>query len=181
MKYSRLQNHYKNFSIPQLKKKFGFANDFQIPKILKICVNVSIKDAVTNPKSIEKIYDEIMLITGQKPVITSARKSISAFKLREGMKIGCKVTLRKKIMYEFLDRLVTIALPRVRDFNGFSSKQFDGNGNFSLGIKEQIIFPEIDYNKVDKIRGMNIVINTSSCKDKEAKFLLETFNIPFNN
>jgi large subunit ribosomal protein L5 len=165
----------------ELKDNFKFKNDMQIPKLKKIVVNVSAKEAVGDSKVIDKVYEELMLITGQKPVVTKAKKSIATFKLREGMKIGCKVTLRKKIMYEFLDRLVNIALPRVRDFRGFNAKQFDGKGNFSLGIEEQIVFPEIDYNKIDKIRGMNVVIVTSTNKNDEAKFLLKTFNMPFFN
>jgi len=181
MSNSRLENHYNTISKKELEKEFGFKNDMSLPKLKKISVNVSIKEAITDSKAIDKVYDEIMAITGQKPLITYAKKSIAAFKLRQGMRIGCKVTLRKTMMYEFLDRLINIALPRVRDFKGLSSKQFDGNGNFSLGIKEQIIFPEIDYNKVAKIRGMNIVIVTSTNKNEEAKFLLKTFNLPFYN
>ena len=178
---SRLEKHYNKVSAPQLKKHFNFKNDMQVPRLKKISINVSIKDAVNDSKAIDKIYEEIMAISGQKPAITKAKKSIAGFKLREGMKIGCKVTLRKTMMYEFLDRLINIALPRVRDFKGLSAKQFDGNGNFCLGIKEQIVFPEIDYNKVDKIRGMNIVIVTSTNNNEEAKFLLKTFNLPFYN
>jgi large subunit ribosomal protein L5 len=181
MANSRLEKHYSTVSKKELKEHFKFKNDMQIPRLKKISINVSVKDAVTDSKVIDKVYDEIMAITGQKPVITKAKKSIATFKLREGMKIGCKVTLRKTIMYEFLDRLINIALPRVRDFKGLSSKQFDGNGNFSLGIKEQIVFPEVDYNKIDKIRGMNIIIVTSTNSNEEAKFLLKTFNLPFYN
>lgn len=181
MTNSRLEKHYNTVSRKELKKHFSFKNDMQIPKLKKISINVSVKEAITDSKVMDKVYDEIMAITGQKPLITKAKKSIAAFKLREGMKIGCKVTLRKSIMYEFLDRLVNIALPRVRDFKGLSSKQFDSSGNFSLGIKEQIVFPEVDYNKIDKIRGMNIVIVTSTNNNEEAKFLLKTFNLPFYN
>ncbi|WPX96770.1 50S ribosomal protein L5 [Candidatus Bandiella euplotis] len=181
MNKARLHEHYDKVSVKLLQEKFNFQNLFQIPKLEKIIVNVSVKDAVSDTKVIDKVFDDLMLITGQKPVVTKAKKSIAGFKLRQGMKIGCKVTLRKRMMYEFLDRLVNIALPRVRDFKGLSSKQFDGRGNFSLGIKEQIVFPEIDYNKVDKIRGMNIVIVTSTDLNEEAKFLLETFNVPFFN
>lgn len=181
MTSSRLEKHYKEVSRKQLKEHFKFKNDMQVPKLEKISINVSVKEATTDSKVIDKVYDEVMAITGQRPLVTKAKKSIAAFKLREGMKIGCKVTLRKTMMYEFLDRLITIALPRVRDFKGFSSKQFDGNGNFSLGIKEQIVFPEVDYNKIDKIRGMNIVIITSTNSNEEAKFLLKTFNLPFYN
>jgi large subunit ribosomal protein L5 len=181
MTNARLEKHYIEVSTQKLQNHFGFKNKMQIPKLKKISVNVSAKEAITDSKVMQKVFDEMMSITGQKPLITKAKKSIAAFKLREGIEIGCKVTLRKTIMYEFLDRLVNIALPRVRDFKGLNSKQFDGHGNFSLGIKEQIIFPEIDYNKIDKIRGMNIVIVTSTNSDEEAKFLLETFNLPFLN
>lgn len=178
---SRLEKHYNTVSTTQLKKHFDFKNDMKVPKLKKISINISVKDAVNDSKAIDKIFEELMVISGQKPVITKAKKSIAGFKLREGMKIGCKVTLRKTMMYEFLDRLINIALPRVRDFKGLSVKQFDGNGNFCLGIKEQIVFPEIDYNKIDKIRGMNIVIVTSTNSNEEAKFLLKTFNLPFYN
>lgn len=178
---SRLERYYKEHSVSKLKQQFGFKNDMQVPRLVKISVNTSSKEYVNNPKAIDKAYEEINLITGQKPVITMAKKSIAAFKLRKGMKLGCKVTLRKTIMYEFLDRLINIALPRVRDFNGLSAKQFDGNGNFCLGIKEQIIFPEIEYNSIDKIRGMNITIITSTRDNMEAKSLLQTFNLPFFN
>jgi len=181
MTSSRLETHYKHFSRKELKDRFSFKNDMQIPKLKKISVNVSTRDAIVDPKIIDKICHEIMAITGQKPVITKAKKSIAAFKLRKGMSIGCKVTLRRTVMYEFLDRLINIALPRVRDFKGLSTRQFDGKGNFSLGIKEQIIFPEIDYNNISKIRGMNVVIVTSARNDEESKFLLKTFNLPFYN
>lgn len=181
MKNARLQKHYMNFSRIELKKKFNFRNDMRIPKIEKISINVSTKNAIVDSKILHTVYNEITSITGQKPVVTRAKKSIAAFKLRKGVQIGYKVTLRRTLMYEFLDRLVNIALPRVRDFKGLNSKQFDGNGNFSLGIKEQIIFPEIDYNTTFGIRGMNIVIVTSAFNDIEAKFLLETFNLPFYN
>lgn len=178
---ARLEKHYHMVGKKQLQNHFCFKNVMQVPKIIKISINVSVKDAVADSKVINKISGEIMQITGQTPVVTRAKKSISGFKLRQGMKIGCKVTLRKRLMYEFLDRLVNIALPRVRDFKGLNANQFDGNGNFSLGIREQIIFPEIDYNAVDKIRGMNIVIVTSAKNNDEAKYLLKTFNLPFYN
>ena len=181
MNKPRLEEHYIKTGKKKIKKQFGFKNDLQVPKLEKIVVSVCTKEAVGDSKVIEKACEDLMVITGQKPVITKAKKSIAGFKLREGMKIGCKVTLRRKIMYEFLDRLINIALPRVRDFKGLNSRQFDGRGNFSLGIKEQIIFPEVDYNKVDKIRGMNIVIVTSTLVNEEARFLLETFNLPFLN
>lgn len=178
---ARLEIHYHKTGKKQLQEHFRFKNVMQIPKIQKISINVSVKDAITDSKIIDKVYSDIMNITGQKPLITRAKKSIAGFKLRQGTKIGCKVTLRKTIMYEFLDRLVNVALPRVRDFKGLNAQQFDGNGNFALGIKEQIIFPEIDYNKIDKIRGMNIVIVTSTKNNNEAKYLLKTFNLPFYN
>lgn len=181
MNKPRLEEHYIKTGKKKIKKHFGFKNDLQVPKLEKIVVSICTKEAVGDSKVIEKACDDLMVITGQKPVITKAKKSIAGFKLREGMKIGCKVTLRRKIMYEFLDRLINIALPRVRDFKGLNSRQFDGKGNFSLGIKEQIIFPEVDYNKIDKIRGMNIVIVTSTLVNEEARFLLETFNMPFLN
>jgi large subunit ribosomal protein L5 len=181
MSISRLEKHYKIFSTKQLRDFFQFKNEMEIPKLKKISVNMSSKEVLDNSKIIEKIYEDLMLITGQKPAITKAKKSIAGFKLRKNISIGCKVTLRRTIMYEFLDRLINIALPRVRDFRGLSSKQFDGNGNFALGIKEKIVFPEIDYNKIDKIRGMDIVIVTSTNCNKKAKFLLQTFNLPFND
>ena len=181
MSKSRLEQYYIQAGKKKIKKQFGFKNDLQIPKLKKIIVSICTKEAVGDSKIIDKACEDLMIITGQKPIVTKAKKSIAGFKLREGMKIGCKVTLRRTMMYEFLDRLINIALPRVRDFKSLSSRQFDGRGNFSLGIKEQIVFPEIDYNKVDKIRGMNIVIVTSTMVNKEAKFLLETFNMPFLN
>jgi large subunit ribosomal protein L5 len=181
MNHARLEKYYKDFSVKQLQSQFKFRNPMQIPKLRKIVINVSSKEAIIDSKVIDKIYEDLMVITGQRPLIIRAKKSIAAFKLRQGMKISCKVTLRKKIMYEFLDRLINIALPRARDFKGLSSKQFDGNGNFALGLKEHIIFPEIDYNKIDRIRGMDIVIVTSTRSNEEAKFLLKTFNLPFNN
>lgn len=182
MKYrARLEDEYNKKLKPRIKKDLKILNDLRVPKLEKIVVNICSKDAVGDSKVIDKVFDDLMTITGQKPIITKAKKSIATFKLREGMKIGCKVTLRKNIMYEFLDRLINIALPRMRDFKGLSIKQFDGNGNFSLGIKEQIIFPEIDYNKVDKIRGMNIVMVTSTKSDHEAGVLLKSFNLPFLN
>ena len=181
MNKPRLEEHYIKAGKKQMKKQFGFKNDLQIPRLEKIVVSICAKEAVGDSKVIDKACDDLMVVTGQKPVITRAKKSIAGFKLRKGMKIGCKVTLRRKMMYEFLDRLINIALPRVRDFKGLSSRQFDGRGNFSLGVKEQIIFPEVDYNKIDKIRGMNIVIITSTIINEEAKFLLQTFNMPFLN
>ena len=162
-----------------LVEKFGYQNKHEIPKLTKIVLNMGIGDAVTDKKKLTNAMEELALIAGQKPVMTKARKSIATFKLREGMPIGCKVTLRSDRMYEFLERLVNMALPRVRDFHGISGKNFDGRGNFAFGIKEQIIFPEINYDKVENIRGMDICICTSAKTDEEAKALLTGFNLPY--
>ncbi|MBL6958907.1 MAG: 50S ribosomal protein L5 [Rhodospirillales bacterium] len=175
----RLLEQYNAEIKPALIKKFGYENPMQVPKVEKIIVNMGVGEASQDKKKIEGAVDDMTRITGQKPVITKAKKSIAAFKLREGMLVGCKVTLRRQQMYEFLDRLVNVALPRVRDFRGLSVKSFDGAGNFALGLKEQIVFPEIDYDRVDKIRGMNIVICTSAKTDDEARELLRGFNMPF--
>ena len=176
---TRLQNIYKEKIAEALKKRFGFENVFQIPKLDKIVVNIGVGEAVQNPKALEAAVADLQQVTGQKPVIRKARKSISNFKLREGMEIGCSVTMRSHRMYEFFDRLISITLPRVRDFRGLSDKSFDGRGNYTFGIKEQIIFPEIDYDKVDKIRGMNITICTTANTDEEAFELLKEFGFPF--
>ncbi|RZI45570.1 50S ribosomal protein L5 [Rickettsiales endosymbiont of Peranema trichophorum] len=176
---SRLQERYEKQIRDKLKAQYSYANVFEIPRLVKIVVSQGIKEAVQNPKIIEKAATELLQITGQKPVVQKAKKSIATFKLRRGMEIGLKVTLRRHMMYEFLDRLVNIALPRVRDFRGLSPKQFDGMGNYSLGLKEQLVFPEIDYDKVDKVLGMNITIVTTAKTDAEAKTLLETFDLPF--
>ena len=176
---ARLIDHYNSVVKKSLAKEFNYKNEMEIPRIEKIVINMGVGEAVADKKKIDIAVNELTAIAGQKPVVNNARKSIATFKLREGMPIGCKVTLRRQKMYEFLDRLVTVALPRVRDFRGISGKNFDGRGNFSMGIKEQIIFPEIDYDKVDKIRGMNIVICTTAKTDKEAKALLSHFNVPF--
>ncbi len=178
---ARLKVHYLEVSRLQLMNKYNYSNPMQIPSIEKIVVSMGVKEGISDSKVIEKASSELMLITGQKPIITKAKKSIAGFKLREGSPLGCKVTLRKTIMYEFLDRMINIALPRVRDFKGCKASQFDGCGNFALGLKEQIVFPEISYDKVDKIRGMNIVIVTTANSDVEAKSLLETFQMPFLN
>lgn len=161
-----------------LVEKFGYQNKHEIPKLTKIVLNVGVGDAVTDKKKLTNAMDELTLIAGQKPVMTKARKSIATFKLREGMPIGCKVTLRSDRMYEFLERLVNMALPRVRDFHGISGKNFDGRGNFAFGIKEQIIFPEINYDKVENVRGLDVVICTTAKSDEEAKALLTGFNLP---
>ncbi len=162
-----------------MKSEFNYSNDFEVPRIEKIVINMGVGEAVANFKKIQLAVAELTAISGQKPVVTKSSKSIAQFKLREGMAIGCKVTLRRDRMYEFLDRLVTIALPRVRDFRGISGKSFDGRGNYAMGVKEQIIFPEIDYDKIDQIRGMDIIIVTSAKTDKEAKALLKGFDMPF--
>ena len=176
---TRLVEHYNNVVKKELIKEFGYKNELEIPRIQKIVINMGVGEAVADKKKIDIALNELTAIAGQKPVVSHARKSIATFKLREGMPIGCKVTLRRQKMYEFLDRLVNIALPRVRDFRGIIGNNFDGKGNFSMGIKEQIIFPEINYDKVEKIRGMNVVICTTAKTDKEAKALLTAFNVPF--
>ena len=176
---SRLSEEFKKNIKPKLIDKFKFKNQHQVPKIKKIVLNMGIGEAKEDEKILNKAQEELSLIAGQKAIITSAKKAISAFKIRAGMKIGVRATLRNKVMYEFLDRLINIALPQIRDFRGLNPKSFDGNGNLSLGIKEQIIFPEITYDKVDKIRGLDITICTSTNNDKEALELLQAFNLPF--
>ena len=178
---TRLLNVYNKEILSSLLKEFEYTNQLQVPKLEKIVLNFCIgQDAVQDSKKILAVAEDLALISGQKPVITKAKKSIAGFKLREGVSIGTKVTLRKNKMYEFLDRLINIALPRVRDFRGLSSRSFDGNGNYALGIKEHIIFPEINYDRVDKVRGFDIIICTSAKTDKEAKSLLKAFNFPFS-
>jgi large subunit ribosomal protein L5 len=176
---SRLQEKYINEVVPALMDKFGYDNVMQAPKIEKVVLNMGVGEARDNPKALESAVNEMITISGQKPVITKAKKSVSNFKLREGMSVGCKVTLRGTKMYYFLDKLMNIALPRVRDFRGVQGKSFDGRGNYALGIKEQLIFPEIDYDKVDKIRGMDIVITTTADTDEEARELLKLMGMPF--
>ncbi|MDD0854496.1 50S ribosomal protein L5 [Halobacteriovorax sp. GB3] len=176
---SRLKTEYKNKIAPALQEKFGLKNVHQIPKLEKIVVNCCTKDAVTNAKVVESIVKDLAAITGQKPVVARARKSIASFKVREGMALGASVTLRGEKMYEFLDRLVNITLPRVRDFRGVSDKGFDGRGNYTLGLKEQIIFPEINYDQIDKVRGMGISIVTSAKNNEEGRELLSQFGMPF--
>ncbi|MBQ7751550.1 MAG: 50S ribosomal protein L5 [Clostridia bacterium] len=176
---SRMQEKYKNEVAPALMEKFGYKSPMQIPKLEKIVVNIGMSDAKENPKVIEAAMNDLSLITGQKPVITKARKSVANFKLREGMNIGCKVTLRADKMYDFIDRLFSVALPRVRDFKGINPNSFDGRGNYSLGVKEQLIFPEIDYDKIDKIRGMDIIVVTTAKTDEEARELLSLMGAPF--
>ena len=176
---SRMQEMYKAKVAPALMEKFSYKSTMQIPKLEKIVVNIGMSDAKDNPKVIDAAMNDLALITGQKPVVTKARKSVANFKLREGMSIGCKVTLRGEKMYEFLDRLFNVALPRVRDFRGINPNSFDGRGNYSLGVKEQLIFPEIDYDKIDKIRGMDIIVVTTAKTDEEARELLSLMGAPF--
>jgi large subunit ribosomal protein L5 len=176
---SRLKQYYEESVIPALIDRFKYKNMMQVPVVKKIVVNMGLGEAIQNPKVLDNAQEEIALITGQRPVVRKARKSIASFKLREGMSIGCKVTLRKENMYHFLDKLINVALPRVRDFRGVNPKGFDGRGNFSMGIKEQIIFPEIDYDMIDKIRGMNITVVTSAHTDEEARELLGHLGMPF--
>lgn len=176
---SRLKAYYAEAVVPALLERFKYRNRMEVPTLTKIVVNVGLGEAIQNPKALEGAQQEMSAITGQKPVVRKARKSIASFKLREGMSIGCKVTLRRDAMFHFLDKLVNIALPRVRDFRGVSPKGFDGRGNFSMGIKEQIIFPEIDYDKIEKIRGMNITVVTSARTDEEARELLGFLGMPF--
>lgn len=174
-----LKEYYEKECIPALMKEFSYTNIMQVPKIEKIVLNMGLGEAVQNPKIVDSAVEELSLIAGQRAVITRAKKSIAGFKLRQGMPIGCRVTLRKDRMFDFLAKLVHIALPRVRDFRGVSKKAFDGRGNYALGLKEHIIFPEIDYDKIDKIRGLNIVIGTTAKTDRESRFLLEQLGVPF--
>jgi len=175
---ARLQDTYKKEIVARLMEQFGYKNIMQVPKIEKITLNMGVGEAVADKKVIEKAVGDMTAIAGQKPVVTKARKSVATFKIRTGYPVGCKVTLRREKMYEFLDRLVTIACPRIRDFRGFSPKGFDGQGNYSVGVREQIIFPEIDYDKVDAVRGMDITITTSAKTDAEGRALLKAFNFP---
>ena len=177
----RMKTHYRETARAALKEEFNYKNDMQIPRLDKIVLNMGVGEAVADSKKIKAAHDDLMLIAGQKPVINIARKSIAGFKLRDGMAIGCKVTLRGDRMYDFIDRLATVAMPRIRDFRGLSAKSFDGHGNFAMGIKEHIVFPEIDYDKVDEILGMDVVICTTAPTDAEAKALLKHFNMPFNS
>jgi large subunit ribosomal protein L5 len=176
---ARLREHYQKTVIPALMKEFGYKNVMEVPKLEKITVNIGLGEATQNPKLMDGAVQELAQITGQKPVVTKARKSVAAFKLREGMSIGCMVTLRGDRMYEFLDRLMNISLPRVRDFRGVSTRSFDGRGNYTLGIRDQFIFPEISYEKVEKVKGMNICITTTAKTDAEALALLKHLGMPF--
>ncbi|XVN42710.1 MAG: 50S ribosomal protein L5 [Candidatus Rickettsia vulgarisii] len=177
----RFKELYNKEIVPSLQEKFAYKNKHQMPRIEKIVINMGVGKAVADSKVINNAINDLTLISGQKPLTIDAKKSIATFKLREGMKIGCKVTLRKDRMYDFLERLVIVALPRIKEFRGFSSKSFDGRGNFTFGVKEQIVFPEINYDKIDVIRGMDITIVTSAKTNKEGKFLLSGFNLPFYN
>ena len=178
---TRLVEHYSKKVVPELMKKFGYTNPMQVPRITKITLNMGVGEAMADKKVIENAVSDMQKICGQKPLITLARKSIANFKVRENWPIGCKVTLRRARMYEFLDRFISIAVPRIRDFRGLSARSFDGQGNYSLGIKEQIIFPEIDFDKIDAIRGMDITITTSAKTDEEARALLAAFNFPIRS
>lgn len=177
----RMKIRYKSEIRKSLRETFGYTNEMQIPRLEKIVINMGVGEATADSKKLKSAMEALTMIAGQKPVATKARKSIAAFKLREGMLIGCKVTLRKDQMYEFLDRLVTIALPRVKDFRGLNGKSFDGNGNYAMGIKEHIVFPEIDYDSIDQVWGMDIVVCTSARTNDEAKALLKEFDFPFRN
>ncbi len=176
---SRLQEEYKSKLAPQIMEKLGLSNPMEVPRITKITLNMGVGAAVQDKKVMERAMGDMEKIAGQKPVVRKARKSVAAFKIRDGWPIGCKVTLRRERMYEFVDRLVNIAIPRVRDFRGLNPKSFDGRGNFNVGVREQIIFPEVDYDEIDVIRGMNITITTSAKNNEEGKALLEAFNFPF--
>ena len=174
----RLETHYKDTIVPALFERFGYSSKMQVPRIEKITLNIGLGEALTDKNILETASKDLAVIAGQKPIVTKARKSVAAFKVREGWSIGCKVTLRRKRMYEFLDRLISVAIPRVRDFRGLSAKSFDGRGNFSLGFREQIVFPEIDYDKVDAFRGLNVTLTTSARTDEEAEALLREFRFP---
>ena len=178
---ARLQKHYRETVAPELMKKFGYKSPMQVPRITKVTLNMGVGEAVADRKVMDSAVADLSKIAGQKPVITKARKAIAGFKIREGQPIGAMVTLRGVRMYEFIDRLVTVALPRVRDFRGISGRSFDGRGNYNIGVKEQIIFPEIEYDKVDMLRGLNISITTTAKTDEEAKALLQAFRFPFKN
>lgn len=176
---ARLQEHYRDAVVPSLRERFGYQNIMEVPRITKVTLNMGVGEAVGDKKVMDNALNDLTLISGQKPVVTLARKSIAGFKIREGWPIGCKVTLRRDRMYEFLDRLISVAIPRIRDFRGFSARSFDGRGNYSLGVREQIIFPEIDYDKIDRLRGLDITITTTARSNEEGQALLGAFNFPF--
>ena len=176
---TRLQDHYKEQVVPQLMEKFGYSTVMQVPRIEKITLNMGVGEAVGDKKVMEFAVGDMEKIAGQKAIVNKAKKSVAGFKIREGWPIGCKVTLRRERMFEFLDRLINIAIPRIRDFRGLSAKSFDGRGNYSMGVKEQIIFPEVEYDKIDALRGLDITITTSAANDEECRALLDGFNFPF--
>lgn len=176
---SRLLDHYRHTVVGQLQQQFGYNSVMQVPRLVKVTLNMGVGEAIGDKKILDHAVDDLKRISGQKPIVTKARKSVAAFKIREGWPIGCKVTLRRERMFEFLDRLINIAVPRTRDFRGFSPKAFDGRGNYSLGVKEQIIFPEIDYDKIDTIRGLDVTITTTAKTDEEGRALLGAFSFPF--
>ena len=178
---SRLQTMYRDQLAGELKERFGYKSAMQVPRIQKITINMGVGEAIADKKVLEHAVSDLRALSGQQPIVTHARISVAAFKVREGWPVGCKVTLRRERMYEFLDRLINVAIPRIRDFRGMSAKAFDGRGNYSLGLKEQIVFPEIDYDKIDALRGMDITITTSAKTDAEARALLEAFKFPFRN
>jgi large subunit ribosomal protein L5 len=176
---ARLQQYYKETVVPQLKQQLGIDNPMEIPRITKITLNMGVGEAVNDKKIIQKAVDDMTLIAGQKAIITLSKKSVASFKIRDGYPIGCKVTLRRERMYEFLDRLISIAIPRIRDFRGLNGKAFDGRGNYNMGVQEQIVFPEVDYDSVDSVRGMDISITTTAMTDEQGRALLDAFNFPF--
>lgn len=176
---ARLQNFYKETVVPQLMEEFSYTNPMEVPRVTKVTLNMGVGEAATDKKIMDRAVGDMKAIAGQQPVVTLSRKSVASFKIRDGWPVGCKVTLRRDRMYEFLDRLVNVAIPRIRDFRGLSRKSFDGRGNYSMGVKEQIMFPEIDYDKIDMIRGMDITITTTAKSDEEARALLAAFNFPF--
>ena len=178
---ARLQEHYRSTVVPELSKKFGYKSVMEVPRLQKIVLNMGVGEAVGDKRIMDNAVADLQKIAGQKPMVTVARKSIATFKIRQGYPVGCMVTLRGRRMYEFLDRLVAIAIPRIRDFRGISARSFDGQGNFNMGVKEQIIFPEIEYDKIDALRGMNITIATTAKSDDEARALLSAFNFPFRH
>jgi len=178
---ARLKDYYKENVVKALTEQFGYKSPMEVPRIEKITLNMGVGEAVADKKVMEHAVEDMVKIAGQKPVVTKAKKSVASFKIRDGYPVGCKVTLRRERMYEFLDRLVTVAIPLIRDFRGISAKSFDGRGNYNMGIKEQIIFPEIEYDKIDALRGMNITITTTAKTDEEAKALLSAFSFPFRN
>ncbi|KPV40966.1 50S ribosomal protein L5 [Thiohalorhabdus denitrificans] len=178
---ARLQQRYKEELAPRLLKEFGYASPMQVPRLDKITINMGVGDAARDRSALDNAMEELTAVTGQKPMVTRARKSVAGFKIRAGMPVGCKVTLRRERMYEFLERFIQVALPRIRDFRGLNGNSFDGQGNYAMGVTEQIIFPEVDYEKIDRVRGMDIIFSTTAPTDEEAKALLDGFGMPFRN